>query len=103
VIAGMKASPEWPRIEAMAPTLPYDIAAVGKDRAIPIERAAKIKAFTLVMDGGASQETMPFMRRSADKLAKVIPNAQRRTIGGQDHSLDSKVLAPILIGFFGKN
>jgi pimeloyl-ACP methyl ester carboxylesterase len=101
-IAAMKASPMWPGMEALAPTLIYDTAVVGEDRSIPAERAAKVKATTLVMDGGASLETMPFMRPTAEKLATLIPNAQRRTIEGQGHDVSSRVLAPILVEFFSK-
>lgn len=99
-IAGMRASAAWPGMEAMAPTLAYDNAVVGDDRSVPVEIAAKVKAITLVMDGSASLGTMPFMRPTADKLAKVIPDAQRRTIEGQAHDVSSKVLAPILLKFF---
>jgi pimeloyl-ACP methyl ester carboxylesterase len=99
-LAGMKASPAWPRMEALAPTLAYDTAVLGDDRSIPVDQAARIQTATLVMDGGASLETMPFMRPSAEKLAKVIPNAQRRTIEGQGHDVSSKVLAPVLVEFF---
>lgn len=99
-IAGMKASAAWPDMEAMAPTLAYDNAVVGDDRSVPVEIAAKVKAITLVMDGGASLGAMPFMRPTADKLAKVIPGAQRRTIEGQSHDVSAKVLAPILLKFF---
>lgn len=102
VIAGMRASAAWPGMEAMAPTLAYDNAVVGDDRSVPVEIAAKIKASTLVMDGGASLGTMPFMRPTADKLAKVIPHAQRRTIEGQAHDVSAKVLAPILLEFFNE-
>ena len=54
------------------------------------------------MDGGASLETMPFMRPTAEKLATVGPNAQRRTIEGQGHDVSSRVLAPVLVEFFSK-
>ena len=99
-IAEMRASAAGPGMEAMAPTLAYDNAVVGDDRSVPVEIAAKIKAVTLVMDGGASLGTMPFMRPTADKLAKVIPDAQRRTIEGQAHDVSSLVLVPILREFF---
>jgi pimeloyl-ACP methyl ester carboxylesterase len=102
MITEMKASPAWEGMKALAPTIGYDIAVVGEDRSIPVERVATIKASTLVMDGGASLESMPFMRASADKLGRNIPNAQRRTIEGEDHSVDEKVLAPILKEFFNK-
>ena len=99
-IAEMKASPAWSDMEAMAPTLAYDNAVVGDDRSVPVEIAAKVKATTLVMDGGASLGPMPFMRSTADKLAKVIPDAQRRTLEGQAHDVSPKALAPILLNFF---
>jgi hypothetical protein len=100
-IAKMKTSPAWPQMEAMAPTLAYDNAVLGDDRSVPVARAARIKAVTLVMDGGASRETLPFMRPTADKIAQAIPNAQRRTVEGQGHDVSSKVVAPILAEFFG--
>lgn len=101
-ILGMKASPEWPRMKALAPTIAYDIAVVGENRSIPVGRVATINANTLVMDGGASIESMPFMRVTADKLARIIPNAQRKTIEGQSHNVDDKLLAAALREFFCK-
>jgi len=100
MVAEMKASPMWPGMEAIAPTLAYDTAVVGEDRSVPVELAAKLKAVTLVMDGDASLEAMPFVRPTAEKLARAIPNAQRRTIEGQGHDVSSEVLAPVLVEFF---
>jgi pimeloyl-ACP methyl ester carboxylesterase len=99
-VAKMKASPAWPGMLAMAPTLAYDNAIVGEDRSVPVGIAAKVKASTLVMDGGASLGPMPFMRQTADKLGNVIPGAQRLVVEGQAHDVSSKVLAPILVKFF---
>jgi pimeloyl-ACP methyl ester carboxylesterase len=101
-VAQMKASPAWPGLLAMAPTLAYDNAVVGDDRSVPVGIAAKVKALTLVMDGGASSETMPFMRPTADKLAKVIPHARRQVVEGQAHDVSPKVLAPLLLKFFSQ-
>ena len=100
MIAGMRNAPMWPGLEAVAPTLAYDAAAMGDDRSVPVDRAAIVKAQTLVMDGGASLEIMPFMRASAEKLAKAIPNSLRRTIEGQSHDISTEVLAPVLTEFF---
>jgi hypothetical protein len=52
------------------------------------------------MDGGASLETLPFMRPTADKLGKTIPGARRQVVEGQSHDVSPKVLAPILLSFF---
>jgi pimeloyl-ACP methyl ester carboxylesterase len=100
MIAGMRQSPMWPRLEAVAPTLPYDAAALGPDRKGPAERVAMLAIPALVMDGGASLEMMPFMRASAETLAAAMPHAQRQTLEGQTHDVDSKVLAPVLAAFF---
>jgi len=100
VVAKMKASPAWPGMLAMAPTLAYDNAVVGEDRSVPVGVASTVKARTLVMDGSASVGPMPFMRPTADKLGKVIPGAQRRVVEGQAHDVSAKVLAPILLEFF---
>ena len=54
---------------------------------------------TLIIDGTA---TFPFLHASADALAAVLPNAERATLEGQDHGPDPEVLAPVLVGFFGR-
>jgi pimeloyl-ACP methyl ester carboxylesterase len=98
-VQGMRQSPMWPTFEAVAPTLPYDAAALGDDRVVPAGRAATVTARTLVMDGGGSLEAMPFMRASAEQLAAVIPHVVRHTLEGQWHDVDSNVLAPVLAEF----
>ncbi len=100
MIAGMRQSPMWPTLEAVAPTLPYDAAALGVDRTVPTERAATVTAQTLIMDGGANLEMMPFMRASAEALTAAIPHAQHQTLEGQRHDVDAKVIAPVLAAFF---
>lgn len=99
-IAEMTASPAWAGMEQMAPTLRYDVAAIGDDRSVPVERAAQIKASVLVLDGGASREAMPFMRVSADKIAQAVPNGRRHTIEGEGHNVSPTAIAPVLIEFF---
>jgi pimeloyl-ACP methyl ester carboxylesterase len=98
----LKASPEWAGMEAMAPTLAYDTAILGDDRSVPVDVAARVKVPTLVMDGGASQGPMPFMRATAAKLGKAIPGAQRRTLEGQAHDVSAKAVVPVLVEFFGQ-
>jgi pimeloyl-ACP methyl ester carboxylesterase len=100
VVAKMKASPAWPGMVAMASTLAYDNAVLGDDRSVPVGVAAKVKAITWVMDGSASLGPMPFMRPTADKLAKAIPGARRHVVEGQAHDVSSQVLAPLLLKFF---
>jgi pimeloyl-ACP methyl ester carboxylesterase len=100
MIDGMRQAPMWPMLEAVAPTLPYDAAAIGDDRSVPAERAASVAVPTLVMDGGANLAFMPFMHDTATTLAKAIPHAQHRTLEGQTHDVNLEVLAPVLVEFF---
>jgi len=96
-IDGMRKTPMWSMLEAVAPTLAYDASAMGMDRKVPVERVSHITASTLVMHGG---EGAPFMKQTALTLSKVIPNAKFRTIEGQTHAVASEVIAPFLIEFF---
>jgi pimeloyl-ACP methyl ester carboxylesterase len=99
-IEGMRQAPFWSELEAVAPTLAYDHTGIlGPDAAAPVERAARIRAMTLVMHGGAS---FPFMAETARTLTLAIPRAQLRTLEGQTHEVDSAVLAPALIDFLAQ-
>ena len=85
-------------LEAIAPTLAYDHTAIlGEDSSIPIERAASVRVPALVMNGGASYA---FMYETARALSKAMPHAQLRTLEGQTHEVDPKVLAQALVEFF---
>ncbi len=96
MIAGMHQSPTWPVMEATAPTLAYDAKCMNGFR-IPLDRAARVQAPTLVMNGSAS---FPFMRPAAEQIAGSIPNAQYMELPDQRHDVDAKVIAPALADFF---
>jgi pimeloyl-ACP methyl ester carboxylesterase len=101
-VEGMRAAPVWATFEAVAPTLAYDAAVLGTERTVPTDRAVAVTAETLVMDGGASVEHMPFMRATAVALAQAIPGARHRVVEGQQHDVDPEVLAPLLAEFFSE-
>jgi pimeloyl-ACP methyl ester carboxylesterase len=96
-IEGMRRSPMWTMFEAVAPTLAYDSAVLGKGHAAPVERVGTVTVPTLVMNGGAS---FAFMYDIAQALSKAMPNAQLRTLDGQRHDVNLEVLAPVLVEFF---
>lgn len=89
--------PMFPMLEAIAPTIAYDAAALGEDAAVPTEKAAGFAVPALIMDGGASY---PFMHISAVALANAMPNAQHRTLEGQTHEVAAAAIAPVLVEFF---
>jgi pimeloyl-ACP methyl ester carboxylesterase len=96
-IDAMRQTPFWPSMEVVAPTLAYDHAGVmGPDPSVPVERAAQVGVPALVMFGTASP---PFMAATAATLSKAFPQAELRTLDGQNHDVDPAVLAPVLTAF----
>ena len=96
----MRLSPAWPKLKAIAHTLPYDGVIVQdnqRGRPLPATRWASVTVPTLVMDGGKSPR---WMRHGNQALARVLPNAQYRTLDGQTHMLKPKAHAPALVEFF---
>jgi len=97
-VEGMRQYEMWPMFEAIAPTLAYDAAALGDEGAVPTAKAARLTIPTLIMVGG--ETPYPFMRVSAEALAKAIPNAQFCILEGQVHEVQPDAIAPVLIEFF---
>jgi pimeloyl-ACP methyl ester carboxylesterase len=60
-------------------------------------QAASIGAPTLVMAGGASPD---WLRSAAQAAAQAIHAAQFRILPGQNHGVEARAFAPILIEFF---
>jgi pimeloyl-ACP methyl ester carboxylesterase len=96
MIDGARQSPMWPGMEAIAPTLAYDNAAMG-DGLVPRERLGSLTVPVLAIAGGASPE---WMREAARAVAEAAPDGTYRTLEGQTHMVDPKVLAPLLEEFF---
>ncbi|MFE2887861.1 alpha/beta fold hydrolase [Streptomyces sp. NPDC059272] len=96
MIEGAHHSPMWPGMEAIAPTLVYDDAALG-DGLVPVERLASLSVPVLTLAGGASPE---WMRQAARNAADAAPDGTYRVLDGQTHMVDPAVLAPVLTEFF---
>ncbi|WRZ90401.1 alpha/beta hydrolase [Streptomyces sp. NBC_01007] len=99
MIAGVRMSHAWPGMEAIAPTLAYDNAALGDSR-VPRERLAALSVPLLSIAGDASP---PWMREATRAVAEAAPNGSYRTLEGQTHMVDPLVLAPVLAEFFRTN
>lgn len=96
MVAGMRAQPWWPAQEALAHTLAYDARIMG-DYSLPTDSAASVKAPAIVIAGGAD---FPWMRETAEALAKALPDGQARSLDGQGHDVAPTVLGPVLVEFF---
>ena len=101
-IDGMKHSPMWESAVALAHTIPYDGAIMGDTMwgdPATLDQFATIKTPTLVMAGS---ESPAYQHNGVKTLTSILPNAQHRTLAGQDHGAAAEVLAPILVDFFLK-
>jgi pimeloyl-ACP methyl ester carboxylesterase len=106
MVAQMRQSPMWPALEAVAPTLVYDVTIMEdteRGDPLPLRKWDAVTVPTLVMDGTVflgRGESHVFLRHGADELANILPDAQRRILEGQDHGPANAVLVPALKEFF---
>jgi pimeloyl-ACP methyl ester carboxylesterase len=94
-VAGARAAPVWPQLEALAPTLAYDAACLGDGA--PPERFASIAQPVLVLTG---DDPGGFFSPAADALVALLPGAERRVLAGQGHVAGPALLAAELAVFF---
>ncbi len=93
----MRILPIWPKLKAVAHTLPYDAAVLG-DFSLPRKRVASVGVPTIVIGG----EKSPVELRSAvSAVAEAVPGARMQMLKGQTHNVSVKALAPVLVEFFG--
>jgi pimeloyl-ACP methyl ester carboxylesterase len=95
-IEGFKQAPIWPAFSGVAPTLVYDTTMMA-DPGLLADRAPRVTAPLLVIDGGASP---PWARECAEAVAAAAPDARRHTIPGQTHEVSTDALAPVLLEYF---
>jgi pimeloyl-ACP methyl ester carboxylesterase len=86
----------WKKLEAVAHTLPYDARIMGDFR-VPKTRLASIQVPSLVMYGG---KTDAKLKMAAEAIADIVPGARRRTLDGQTHNVNPKVLTPAVVEYF---
>jgi pimeloyl-ACP methyl ester carboxylesterase len=95
-LEGMKRSPDWDVFKRIDRTLPYDYAVLG-DGEVPQDLVRTIRVPTLVMSG---EKSIGIMAPTADRIAALIPDSQRKTLKGQAHQAEAEVLVPVLVEFF---
>jgi pimeloyl-ACP methyl ester carboxylesterase len=96
-LEGAKASPAWPDMLAIAPTLAYDVAILDKANRAPwAEQWASVAQPVLAMVG---EQTQPIFPPAAAALAEALPNARSVEIDAANHSVRPEVMAALLGGF----
>src|SRR4028119_1091533 len=100
MIEGMRHTPRWAKLEAIAPTLAYDsevMGDIGREGPIPVDRASRVTVPALVLTGGADY---PWMTDVGRQVAEAMPNGGHRVLQGQEHAVPPEVLVPVLAEFF---
>jgi pimeloyl-ACP methyl ester carboxylesterase len=100
MVEGMRRSPRWAGLEAIAPTLAYDsevMGDIGSDGTIPVDQASRVRVPALVLTGGADYAWMTDVGR---RLADAMPNGRHRVLENQEHVVPPEVLVPVLAEFF---
>jgi pimeloyl-ACP methyl ester carboxylesterase len=100
LITLMRLTPMWPKLRAVAHTLPYDgdiVQNYQRGQTPPGDSWTSVRMPTLVMNGGKSPA---WIRHGNRSLASVLPNAEYRTLEGQTHMIKAKAHAPTLVEFF---
>ena len=100
MVEGMRHTPRWAELKALAPTLAYDsevMGDVGRDGTIPVDQAGRVTVPALVLTGGADY---PWMTDVGRRLADAMPNGRHKVLEGQEHSVPPEVLVPVLAEFF---
>jgi pimeloyl-ACP methyl ester carboxylesterase len=98
-VPGMRQSPFWPALEAVAHTIAYDGRIMGttmSGRPLPTDRWAAVSVPTLVMHG---RGTEPWLISAAHALVDLLPTASLQAVEGEQHNVAAEVLAPALRQF----
>ncbi len=97
VVVQMRSAPFRPALEAIAHTLVYDARILG-DGQVPLAKVRAVRTPTLAIAAGSAP---PFMRETAEMLAREMPAARALVLEGATHDLVPEVLARPLLEFFG--
>lgn len=98
MVEGMRAAPHWPAMEAVAPTLAYDSAAMD-DRSgglVPVSLLAEVTVPALVLAGGPADG---YMLMVAAALADALPDATLTHLDGAGHDAGPEIVAPAVLPF----
>jgi len=97
MLAQLDGAPWAKALEALTPTLPYDIAVAAGG--VPAAALANITMPVLILGGANSRA---WFRRSVAEQAAATPGAVLEMIDGYDHNIPPEVITPVLVEFFSR-
>ena len=93
-------TPMWPRLKAIAHTLPYDNAITAncqKGEPLAAQRWSSVMTPSLLLVGGKSPD---WIKNGMLALADALPHAEQLVLDRQTHMVKPKATAPALLEFF---
>jgi pimeloyl-ACP methyl ester carboxylesterase len=100
MVAQFRTQPWFAGLEAVAPTLAYDVAILeGTQAGLPLSPSLteRVTQPTLVI---VSSPGLPWMHNGCQKLVDALPDARLIELEGEFHALKPDVLAPAVSDFF---
>ena len=99
MLDGMRGTPMWDAMLAMAPTVVYDGHVLGgDDQSLPTGMLASITVPVLSIDSTGTP--IPFLRAAAAQVAAAIPQGRHVSLEGGFHEVPTATLAPALAEFY---
>lgn len=99
MLGGMKGSPMWDALLAMAPTVRYDALCMGgDDQSLRRDRLANVTVPFLSIN--SSGTAMPWLHEAPAVLAEALPRGSHRELEGGFHEVPPEVMAPALAEFY---
>ncbi|MEV4620115.1 alpha/beta hydrolase [Asanoa sp. NPDC049573] len=99
-VAQIRQSPMWPALEAMAPSLVYDVT-IMTSLASPTQAMADVSMPALILNG---TQTWPKLQHAAKTLAEAMPAARYEEVpGGQNHEIPPEATAALVRDFLDEN
>lgn len=99
-VAGMRAQPFFPMMEAVGPTVAYDgeiMDGLMSGKPLPTDRWNSVSTPVLVLYGGASEQ---WMQSAGQALGENLSNVEVQALEGQTHEIAANVLAPVVEKYF---
>lgn len=96
----MKLMPAWKAMKANSATLHYDAKIIeeeGSGKPLQADKWGHIEAPMLVVSGSKSEK---WAQNSMKELANILPNANHKTLIGQNHIVKPDVIAQEIISYF---
>jgi hypothetical protein len=93
LIADMRGTPEWAKMESVAHTLVYDCV-ISDTTTSALLRSVVVP--TLVLDSAGSTDNLTGWAAS---VARQLPNGRHRSLAGEWHGVPDDILASVLVEF----